>query len=350
MPPPRGGGALLRNLSDNSAHSEASLSGQNATQNAGGAATENGHLNLSPETDKVVYTTETGIEIKSHNLSASGAESSIQYFTLGAYNGTPVNWLIVGTSNQMAENATDAGALINAAAGNGKLVTGATSSDLLENQILCISEYAFEQETYNPNFVARGSFVNSFYYQGVLRYFTETTDSWTDYYANYTTPAEETTSLLLGTTLGIKGYYGNGSGKIVTNSTFSNNYVFSLTTSYYTTFVSVTKYHVPYLFSERNQSTNLYVHDMKFSGLVSSRFDYGGQVSEVCGTGRASAYIDVISSAGITERFHIADFVAKGTSTDRYPGDYRLYLYRTDYSVTNYSISLAYRPAFVMQL
>ncbi|MBO5309767.1 MAG: hypothetical protein J6A98_01005, partial [Clostridia bacterium] len=67
-------------------------------------------LKLNPQTDETIFTTETGIEIKSHNLSASGAESSIQYFTLGAYNGTPVNWLIVGTSNQMAENATDAGA------------------------------------------------------------------------------------------------------------------------------------------------------------------------------------------------------------------------------------------------
>ncbi|MBR2433335.1 MAG: hypothetical protein IKB21_01860, partial [Clostridia bacterium] len=143
-------GTLIGPMNSTSATTSGATSASNSGDPAALAQSPDRALKLNPQTDETIFTTETGIEIKSHNLSASGSESSIQYFTLGAYNGTPVNWLIVGTSNQMAENSTDAGALINAAAGNGKLVTGATSSDLQPNQILCISEYAFNQATYKP--------------------------------------------------------------------------------------------------------------------------------------------------------------------------------------------------------
>ena len=73
MPPPRGGGALLRNLSDNYAHSGASLSGQNATQNGATNLTPQeqllaGTLELDPENDPVIYITDYGLEIKSHNV------------------------------------------------------------------------------------------------------------------------------------------------------------------------------------------------------------------------------------------------------------------------------------------
>ena len=54
-------------------------------------------LGLDSENDPVVYTTEGGIEIKfGGSKFNSGNLSGYTYFTMGTYNATPVNWVIIG--------------------------------------------------------------------------------------------------------------------------------------------------------------------------------------------------------------------------------------------------------------
>ncbi|MFQ6749665.1 MAG: DUF6273 domain-containing protein [Clostridia bacterium] len=108
MPPPRGGGALLRNLSDKNALSSASLSGQNATENL--TPQEQllaGTLELDPENDPVIYTTDYGLDIKWHMAGLPNDPSDIetvptdQRFALYAYfTHADVNWVIIGWSNK----------------------------------------------------------------------------------------------------------------------------------------------------------------------------------------------------------------------------------------------------------
>ncbi|MFQ6749769.1 MAG: hypothetical protein ACLRFR_02880 [Clostridia bacterium] len=353
-------GTLISPMNSTHATTSGATSASNSGDPAAGAQSPDRALKLNPQTDETIFTTETGIEIKSHNLSASGAESSIQYFTLGAYNGTPVNWLIVGTSNQMAENATDAGALINAAAGNGKLVTGATSSDLLENQILCISEYAFNQLAYHLNFSPHATVWHTFTQAGYSP-FSQYTDEFSDYYDSYTEPNASQGLLTLDTTLGINGYYGSGSGKIVSNANFSSNYVFSLSSLNYTTFVGNTQYKIPYLFTETSTKVNLFTSDLGMEGYVTDCTSWRNFYTDptrgwyhAVGNGQAYANLtNCISTTGIVSNLTIANFT--GTPADS--GGYhnggaatRYYHFSTTYSAINNPISIAYRPAFVMQL
>ena len=51
---------------------------------------------LCPETDPVVYTTESGLEIKCSNALTNTNLASYTYLTMGSYDGTPVNWVIIG--------------------------------------------------------------------------------------------------------------------------------------------------------------------------------------------------------------------------------------------------------------
>lgn len=58
-------------------------------------------LGLDPKNDPVVYTTESGLEIKFGGFDieqslASGALTGYPYFTMGTYNGNSVNWIIIG--------------------------------------------------------------------------------------------------------------------------------------------------------------------------------------------------------------------------------------------------------------
>lgn len=58
-------------------------------------------LGLDPENDPVIYTTESGLEIKYGGLDiegtlASGALKGYPYFTMGSYGGAAVNWVIIG--------------------------------------------------------------------------------------------------------------------------------------------------------------------------------------------------------------------------------------------------------------
>ena len=56
-------------------------------------------LGLDPENDPVIYTTESGLDIKfgAANLS-SGVLSGYAYFTMGTYGGKTINWVIIGRS------------------------------------------------------------------------------------------------------------------------------------------------------------------------------------------------------------------------------------------------------------
>ena len=61
-----------------------------------------GTLELDPETDPVVYTTDWGLNIKFHNnfgsldIMSSGGLSGYLYFTMGSYNNSAINWIIIG--------------------------------------------------------------------------------------------------------------------------------------------------------------------------------------------------------------------------------------------------------------
>ena len=63
-----------------------------------------GTLNLNPDTDPTIYTTESGLEIKFGGATLeSGGLSGFTYFTMGEFTGTdkvtrPINWVIIGKS------------------------------------------------------------------------------------------------------------------------------------------------------------------------------------------------------------------------------------------------------------
>lgn len=71
-------------------------------------------LGLDPANDPVIYTTETGIEIKSSNAITNPNLTHYSYITLGSYNGYAINWLIVGMPRHVGDTNTPAGVAINA--------------------------------------------------------------------------------------------------------------------------------------------------------------------------------------------------------------------------------------------
>ena len=319
-------------------------------------------LGLDPENDPVIYTTESGLELKSHYISNATPVSKVQYFTLGSYNGTPVNWLIVGITDSGFYDNTPAGNAVVGDLAKQQVATGALSSNLTHNQILCISEYAFNQSSYTPNFVAKPVYTYTCTSWGTWNY-PQTTNEWTDYVSSYTEPSVAASSLSLGTTLGINSYYGSGSGKIVKNSNFSSNYVFSLSSTDYTTFVIPTQHKVPYLFTATTTTANIWLGNTTMSGAVSSTFsavetsNYDYQVN-TSSRGNATAFlVNFASTSGeivTTANPTLGTFTAVPTRLSSYfrdsDGDYS-YNYNSTYSVTsNSSISMAYRPAFVMQI
>ena len=323
---------------------------------------QNGVLNLDPKTDETIYTTESGIEIKSHNIAGQTvANSQVQYFTLGSYNGEPVNWIILAASTQMVETTSPAGVAVNTETSK-QVVSVMTDSMLSTNQILCISEYAFDIGAYTPDFVAHEQVTYTFTSWSQYKNFSVTTDSYTDYIASsYTKPIDYATSkvLELGTTLKINGYYGTGSGKIVTNSTFSSNYVFSLSSSNYTNFVGA-NYNIPYLFNSTSSASVIWTGNVGLGGTVTSTCGSRGNGGipayyYVSGSGAGYAYLsNLIAESGVvSSNITISNFSATSSDTGGYFRDsdgYRLYHYKTTYSLTKETISIAYRPAFVFQL
>ena len=58
-------------------------------------------FNLHPETDPVIYTTESGLDIKvSLAIDANGVFTGYTYFTMGTYGGADVNWVIIGRHSE----------------------------------------------------------------------------------------------------------------------------------------------------------------------------------------------------------------------------------------------------------
>ena len=71
-------------------------------------------LGLDPANDPVIYTTETGIEIKSSNAINNPNLSKYVYITMGSYDNYAINWLICGVPRLTSESSSPAGAAINA--------------------------------------------------------------------------------------------------------------------------------------------------------------------------------------------------------------------------------------------
>lgn len=79
----------------------AATSGPQGTQSAAGGSASTGSstspFNLNPETDPVLFTTQSGIDIKFGGATVeSGALTGYTYFQMGIYNNEPVNWVIIG--------------------------------------------------------------------------------------------------------------------------------------------------------------------------------------------------------------------------------------------------------------
>ena len=66
-------------------------------------------LGLDPKNDPIIYTTESGLEIKYGGLDLEGTLSSgnlkgYPYFTMGTYSGKAVNWVIIGRATDVTQN------------------------------------------------------------------------------------------------------------------------------------------------------------------------------------------------------------------------------------------------------
>ena len=336
---------------------------------------QNEVLNLDPKTDETIYTTDSGIEIKQHNINLGTI--GVQYFTLGSYNGTPVNWLVVCASSiGIGTDSTPAGAAVKADTAKQVIATGSVSSSLLENQILCISQYAFSSSR-SINFTPHANITTTFNennatYETYEATFKSTTDNYTDYYSSLNNPSSFvlSDSLAMGTTLGINGYYGSGSGKIVKNSNFSSNNVFSLSSTLYTTYVP-SNYKISYLFTATSTATSIWTTNASLSGGVTSFCEYvisGSGTTfkpykfETSGSGSAYASLAnmILTTGTVGNVSNIATFSASTTkSSDSGYGTKILagnvgysaifYPFTTTYSVSN-TFTCAYRPAFIMQL
>ena len=71
--------------------------GSSSSANGGGnLGTNTSPFGLDPANDPVVYTTAGGLEIKCSNALTNTSLASYTYFTMGEYNGTPLNWVIIG--------------------------------------------------------------------------------------------------------------------------------------------------------------------------------------------------------------------------------------------------------------
>ena len=170
-------------------------------------------LGLDPENDPIIYTTESGLEIKYGGIDlnaslASGALQGYPYFTMGTYSNKPVNWVIIGRNsnvttfnnpfsaklfsswlstnnvfaqyfkNNFYETSTPAGSAINSStASNGFIqdTAGAVSlssvkdndSEIPSGCVLAISEYCLGSSTYgstvNYNASNIRSYINTLY-------------------------------------------------------------------------------------------------------------------------------------------------------------------------------------------
>ena len=85
----------------------AATSGPQGTQSAAGGSASTGSstspFNLNPETDPVLFTTQSGIDIKFGGATVeSGGLTGYTYITMGTYGGNPVHWVIIGYHSSLS--------------------------------------------------------------------------------------------------------------------------------------------------------------------------------------------------------------------------------------------------------
>ncbi|MFQ6749551.1 MAG: hypothetical protein ACLRFR_01755, partial [Clostridia bacterium] len=93
-------GVLIAPMGATASSNSANLAG--AAQ-LGDSAVSASPLGLDPKNDPVVFTTDYGLEIKYANALTNTAMSGYTYFTMGEYEGYPVNWVIIGYDSSMAD-------------------------------------------------------------------------------------------------------------------------------------------------------------------------------------------------------------------------------------------------------
>ena len=308
-------------------------------------------MNFDPETDETIFTTENGTEIKQHNVVASGVYTKLPYFSMGSYNGSAVNWIILAASSAgIGVDGTPAGTAIKN--DNGKQVhMGYVNSSLASNQILCISQYAFNSTTLTLTAPAHADYsVGCGVAAQNLSAYAAAADQISDYVSSGPTLSINVASsyLSLGTTLGLNGQYGK---KIVQNTAFNSNYVFGLTTSQYTSFVSSTSYKVPYSFTATSTAVNLIAANSgTLTNTVTSTFTYvddGWYYPS--GAGAANTKISYINSSGSVATHTIATYSASMTRESRcgYNGT-TAYGMKASYARTFNTLNAYYRPAIVV--
>ena len=333
---------------------------------------------LDPESDETIFTTESGFEIKSHNVAGQTlANSKVQYFTLGSYNGTSLNWIILATSTTLAENTTDAGIAINAANANG-LVSMMADSKLSANQALVISEKVIPISSYTFNVTPKSgtttgslppasSNASGWQYEGNLTadsnteyYYKLLIDSITDYYTSYTTYSSHSNTIngwFTGSSLALSSYCGN---KIVKNSNFNGScYGFALTNNQLTTYLPTSLCAAK---DTAGTSRNYWCGDNITYSIDTSNYEYSydyndhvykcfGTGSGVCSwTGRyvntSGALSEIIRTTGTLSHTSNYTHVA---STSR--NSYNIYIPRATFTSSGTtSLTAYYRPAMVVDL
>ena len=82
--------------------SAATVAAESETQPTAQENLAAGTLNLNPDTDPTIYTTESGLEIKFGGATVeSGGLTGYTYFQMGVYNDEPVNWIIIGYNDSL---------------------------------------------------------------------------------------------------------------------------------------------------------------------------------------------------------------------------------------------------------
>lgn len=116
------------------------------------AGTNTSPFGLNPETDPTVYTTSTGLEIKYANELSNSNLAGYTYFTMGEYDGTPVNWVIIGydpsVSNLVGEYTGDfnQGGLIQGGHNVNSTLDNSPMGNAIRKEFFAISNQAVEND------------------------------------------------------------------------------------------------------------------------------------------------------------------------------------------------------------
>ena len=336
-------------------------------------------VKLTPETDPTVFTTDDGLEIKSHNIVGENLESAqIQYFTLGNYNNSPLNWIVLASSAKMSDVTTPAGLAINEDSLKQKL-TLSTTEELEPNQILVISEkvldisYSFtsiqaredsSQSLPSSNEDGSGwayywdAQYNSEYYSKLL------VNEPSDFYnINPSLPnfSANINTLFTNSTLGLTEYLDK---LIIKNSNFSSGYygfalksthVDMLLPSFLRIGYNLNNESQPYWLNLDSMSDNIVI-DITTTNYRDRYYHYHWY-----STGTATCTHSASTNLYVTSAGELGATVAVSTGTVGYGGSYNSCRYvdglwhyvhvpTCTYSTTYVFQTAYYRPAFVMQL